>query len=109
MKKTNQMVDGQVGFHRPENVRRMSVEKNNSIVNKINKTKVEKHPDLYQQQQQRLKEIQREKKEKRRLEEKQKKQEEQERRRQKEERSYDRIMDTGDMVSNAGKFRRSSK
>jgi len=101
LKKTNQMVDGQVGFHRPENVRRMSVEKNNSIVNKINKTKVEKHPDLYQQQQQRLKEIQRDKKEKRRLEEKKKKQEEQERRKLKEERSYDRIMDTGDMVSNA--------
>ena len=32
LKKTNQMVDGQVGFHRPENVRRIEVEKNGPIV-----------------------------------------------------------------------------
>jgi len=32
LKKTNSMVDGQVGFHRPENVRRMEVEKNGPIV-----------------------------------------------------------------------------
>lgn len=32
LKKTHSMVDGQVGFHRPENVRRIEVEKNGPIV-----------------------------------------------------------------------------
>ena len=62
LKKTASMVDGQVGYHRPENVRRMEVEKNNSIVRQIEKTKVEEHPDLYAQQQARQREIQQEKK-----------------------------------------------
>lgn len=56
------MVDGQVGFFRPDNVRRVKVEKNNSIVRQIEKTKEEAHPDLYQLQQDRLQEIQKEKK-----------------------------------------------
>jgi len=37
--KTASMVAGQVSYHNPKNVRRMLVERNNSIVNKINKTK----------------------------------------------------------------------
>jgi len=57
------MVDGQVGFHRPKNVRRVEVEKNNSIVNALNKTKVEKYPNLREEQQMRLDEIRREAKE----------------------------------------------
>lgn len=86
------MVDGQVGYHRPENVRRIKVEKNNFIVNQLNKTKKEKHPDLAEQQKDRLIEIQAELKAKRRAEEKAKRQQELERKREKEERSYDRIM-----------------
>ena len=58
LKKTNEMVDGQVGFCRPENVRRFSVEKNNSIVRQIEKSKEEKFPDLYQEQHDRLRETQ---------------------------------------------------
>jgi hypothetical protein len=96
------MVDGQVGFHRPENVRRMQVEKHNSIVNKINKTKVEKHPDLFQIQSDRLREIQLEKKEHKKQMEKQKKLEDLKRKQEKEEKSYDRIMTTEDMISNSG-------
>ena len=53
LKKTNEMVDGQVGFFRPDNVRRVRVEKNNSIVRQIEKSKEEKFPDLYQEQQDR--------------------------------------------------------
>jgi len=62
LKKTNDMVDGQVGFHRPQNVRRLETEKNKQIVTAITKTKtelqsknsVENH--LYQQQQDRERE-----------------------------------------------------
>ena len=81
-------MDGAVGFHRPENVKRMQVEKHNPTVNKINKTKVEKHPDLHQIQQDRLREIVMQ---------------------EKEERSYDRIMNTDEMISNAGTLCRLEK
>lgn len=104
LKKTASMVDGQVGFHRPDNVRRMSVEKNNPIVNALNKTKVEKHPNLYKEQQDRLREIQNEKKEHQRREEKQRKIEELQRKKEKEERSYDRIMKEDNMISNKGPY-----
>jgi LPS O-antigen subunit length determinant protein (WzzB/FepE family) len=97
------MVDGQVGFHRPENVRRIQVEKNNFIVNALNKTKVEKFPDLAALQQDRLREIQQEKKQHRREEEKAKKAQDLESKRAKEELSYDRIMTQDNMIRNSGK------
>mmetsp|Transcript_24941 Transcript_24941/g.49694 ORF Transcript_24941/g.49694 Transcript_24941/m.49694 type:complete len:215 (-) Transcript_24941:1059-1703(-) len=100
LKKTSSMVDGQVGFHRPENVRRVKVEKNNPIVNSLNKTKKELYPDLAKEQQNRLREIQLEMKEKRKAEEKQKKLDDLEKARIKEERSYDRIMNENNMTSN---------
>jgi len=103
LKKTSDMVDGQVGFHRPKNVRRVEVEKNNSIVNALNKTKVEKYPNLREEQQMRLDEIRREAKEKRRKEEKQKRLEELQRKKELEERSYDRIMASDNMTSNQGR------
>ena len=99
------MVDGQVGFHRPENVRRMNVEKNNPIVNALNKTKVERHPDFSQIQQDRMKEIQAEKKQRRRVEDKQKRIEASEKKKEKEERSYDRMMSSERMTSNKGMCR----
>jgi len=98
------MVEGQVGYHRPENVRRMSVEKNNSIVNALNKTKTELYPDLYQQQQDRQREMQMAKKQARREEEKLRKEQELKQKQIKEERSYDRIMSGEKMLSNAGRF-----
>mmetsp|Transcript_3219 Transcript_3219/g.7093 ORF Transcript_3219/g.7093 Transcript_3219/m.7093 type:complete len:215 (-) Transcript_3219:190-834(-) len=101
LKKTSDMVDGQVGFHRPDNVRRTNIEKNNPIVNQLNKTKEEKHPNLAKQQQDRMKEIQTELKEKRKADDKAKRLEELERARIKEERSYDRIMGEHNMTSNA--------
>lgn len=101
---TSSMVDGQVGFHRPENVRRVKVEKNNPIVNALNKTKKELYPDLAKEQQNRLREIQLEIKEKRKAEEKQKKLDDLEKARIKEERSYDRIMNEDNMTSNTGEW-----
>jgi LPS O-antigen subunit length determinant protein (WzzB/FepE family) len=98
------MVDGQVGFHRPENVRRIQVEKNNFIVNALNKTKVEKFPDLAALQQDRIREMQQEKKQHRREEEKAKKALDLEAKRAKEEFSYDRIMTSDNMTRNSGKI-----
>jgi hypothetical protein len=41
------MATGQVGFHRPKDVRKVQVEKRtNEIINRLNKTRVEKFPDL---------------------------------------------------------------
>ncbi|KAK1313917.1 hypothetical protein QJS10_CPA06g00684 [Acorus calamus] len=47
LKKTPSMDVGQVGFHNPKMVRTVRVEKRiNEIVNRLNKTKVERKPDL---------------------------------------------------------------
>jgi hypothetical protein len=41
------MATGQIGFHRQKQVRKILVEKRlNEIINRLNKTKVEKFPDL---------------------------------------------------------------
>ncbi|EJK48885.1 hypothetical protein THAOC_32279 [Thalassiosira oceanica] len=76
LKKTSGMVDGQVGYHRPNNVRRRQTEKNNPVVRQLEKTKKELFPDLAQEQAARMREIQ-------------------------EERSYERIMTQDKMTSNA--------
>ena len=93
------MVEGQVSYHRPENVRRVKVEKNNPIVKQIDKTREERYPDLAAEQGARQKEIQREKKNlyKKLAKEKQIKKMEAER--EKELRSYDRLYDTANMTS----------
>jgi hypothetical protein len=100
LKKTSGMVDGQVGFHRPENVRRVSVEKNGPIVRAIEKSRKELHPDLFQEQQDRLKEIRRENKEDFKKEAKAKQYMKIEAQREKEARSYDRIMKEENMTKN---------
>lgn len=100
LKKTKSMVDGQVGFHRPNNVRRMQVEKNNSIVRQIEKTKVEEHPDLFAQQQKREKEIQQQQKEEHKKKLKAKQEAIEKARKEKELRSYDRIMTEDNMTTN---------
>ena len=101
LKKTSGMVDGQVGFHRPDNVRRMEVEKNNTIVRQIEKTKEERQVDLYAEQQRRNQEIQKEQKEQYKLALKTKQAAEQEARKEKEARSYDRVMTSDNMTSNS--------
>ena len=103
LKKTANMVAGQVGYHRPENVRRIKIEKNNPIVRQIEKTKTERSTGLLaKEQQDRLNEIQAQKKAHRKAEEKAKRIEALERAREKEARSYDRIMQGDKMMSNAG-------
>jgi hypothetical protein len=95
------MVDGQVGFHRPENVKRMKVEKHNSLVKQIDKTRVERNDvDLYEQQQKRLAEIQRQKKNEWKKQAKLKEQQRIEAQQEKEARSYDRLFcDPSQMTS----------
>lgn len=47
LKKTPSMEVGQVSFHEPKKVRKMRVEKRiNEVVNRLNKTKIESHPDF---------------------------------------------------------------
>ncbi|KAG2176705.1 hypothetical protein INT44_007369 [Umbelopsis vinacea] len=54
LKKTEGMDTGQVTFHNNKQVKRVYVEKRaNEIVNRLNKTKVEKFPDLAQEKVQR--------------------------------------------------------
>lgn len=47
LKKTQSMEIGQVSFHDHKKVRKMRVEKRiNEVVNRLNKTKIESHPDF---------------------------------------------------------------
>lgn len=93
------MVDGQVSFFRPNNVRRTKVEKNNPIVKQIEKTKEEKHPDLYAEQQARLRKIQQQKKAHYKQLQKEKEMKRLEAEREKEMRSYDRLFDLNNMTA----------
>jgi hypothetical protein len=58
LKKTADMDVGQIGFHEPKEVRKFRVEKKkNEILNRINKTKREEHPDLEAEREQHDKEM----------------------------------------------------
>ncbi|TKX23929.1 hypothetical protein C1H76_3867 [Elsinoe australis] len=58
LKKDGSMATGQVSFHNQKKVKRIHVEKReNPIVNRLNKTKVERHPDLRQEKQDREREL----------------------------------------------------
>jgi hypothetical protein len=58
LKKDGSMADGQVSFKDHKKVKRFLIPKReNPIVNRLNKTKVEKHPDLRQEKEDRLKEL----------------------------------------------------
>ncbi len=93
------MVDGQVGFHRPENVRRCKVEKNNPIVKQIEKTREERHPNLYEEQQARLRKIQQQKKDRFKQLQKEKQMKKLEAEREKERHSYDRLFVADNMTA----------
>ena len=58
LKKDGSMATGQVSFHDHKKVKRVYVEeRQNPIVNRLNKTRVEKHPDLRQERQDRDREL----------------------------------------------------
>jgi hypothetical protein len=58
LKKDGSMAVGQVSFHDPRKVKRILIAaRENPIVNRLNKTKVEKQPDLGAEKEERLKEL----------------------------------------------------
>eukprot|EP00096_Caligus_rogercresseyi_P011329 TRINITY_DN4422_c0_g1_i1.p1 TRINITY_DN4422_c0_g1~~TRINITY_DN4422_c0_g1_i1.p1 ORF type:complete len:210 (-),score=82.25 TRINITY_DN4422_c0_g1_i1:527-1156(-) len=96
-----QMKVGQVGFHKDKEVRKMRVEKReNAIVNRLNKTKVEKQVEFQEERERRDREEREAKKKLFKLMEEEKKKEELQRKAEAEERSYDRLMVEDNMVSN---------
>uniref|UniRef100_A0A224XPC9 Coiled-coil domain-containing protein 25 n=1 Tax=Panstrongylus lignarius TaxID=156445 RepID=A0A224XPC9_9HEMI len=101
LKKTDGMEPGQVAYHKEKEVRKLRVAKRiNEVVNRLNKTKREEHPDFRAEREARdareredNKRIQRELREKQKEEEKRKKEEA-------ELRSYSTLMKPENMTSN---------
>ena len=101
LKKTGDMAVGQVGFHKQKEVRTVLVEKRiNDTVNRLNKTKVEKHPDLMQEKEDRNRQ---ERNEAKKVMQEQRQKEKEEIKRKKEEaelRSYNSLFQESNMTSN---------
>ena len=100
LKKTQGMEVGQVGFHDSAKVRKHRIEKNNAVVNALNRTKREEHPDLEAIQNERLAEHRAELKEKKRKEEQLQKEEKRKREEEKQLRSFSSLMTEENMLSN---------
>ncbi|XP_014779598.1 coiled-coil domain-containing protein 25 isoform X2 [Octopus bimaculoides] len=101
LKKTPSMDVGQVGFNSEKEVHRVHVEKRqNSIVNRLLKTKEERSPDLRAEREQRDKEEQAEKRKQILLEKQREKEEIRRRKEQEELRSYASLMKPENMTSN---------
>ncbi|NP_001084524.1 coiled-coil domain containing 25 S homeolog [Xenopus laevis] len=100
LKKTADMDIGQIGFHRQKDVKTMSVEKVNKIVNRLEKTKDERFPDLAAEKEARDREERNEKK----VEVQEMKRKEKEEMKMKKEmeelRSYSSLMKSENMSSN---------
>ncbi|ELU13300.1 hypothetical protein CAPTEDRAFT_179529 [Capitella teleta] len=101
LKKTGGMDVGQVGFWRQKEVLKVHVEKRvNEIVNRLNKTKVEKFPDFQAEREERDRLEREDGKAKMRAERLKQKKEEDMRKKDLELRSYDRLMTEDNMTSN---------
>lgn len=101
LKKTSDMEVGAIGFHDRSKVKRIRVVKDNSIVNRINKTKDERFPNLQQLQEERAAEFRAVLKEERRSQLQLEKTARREREVAKELRSYSSLMKPEKMVSNS--------
>uniref|UniRef100_A0A3Q3ITU1 Coiled-coil domain-containing protein 25 n=1 Tax=Monopterus albus TaxID=43700 RepID=A0A3Q3ITU1_MONAL len=100
LKKTADMDIGQIGFHRQKEVKIVAVEKKiNEIVNRLEKTKVERFPDLVAEKESRDREERNEKKAQLQ-EQKRKEKEEQKRKKEMEELSYTTLMKSENMMTN---------
>ncbi|KAL3113914.1 hypothetical protein niasHT_017864 [Heterodera trifolii] len=92
LKKTGDMVTGQVGFHSDKAVKKVRVERQKEIVNRLNKTKVvKKDIDFQELREQRDAEERRKLKEQQRADRKQTEAETERRQREKEAMSYERV------------------
>lgn len=101
LKKTPGMDVGQVSFHRDKDVRKIRVEKRvNEIVNRLNKTKTESHPD-FRAERERRDAAEREDKKKILRQQKEKEREEEKRRKEEAElKNYTSLMKTENMSTN---------
>lgn len=101
LKKVGDMAVGQVGFHDSRAVKRATVERRrNEILNRLNKTKTERFPDLAQEKRDRIKELNRRTRESAKKQADAQKAIKEQREREKEARSYDRIHVPDSMTSN---------
>jgi membrane protein involved in colicin uptake len=101
LKKTGDMDVGQVGFHHSKQVKRVYVETRvNEVVNRLNKTKEERHPDLEKEKLAHEKQL----RAKERIETQKRKKEQDEQKAQwqkdKEERDYRHLFDQNEMTTN---------
>jgi len=95
LKKTGDMVTGQVGFHNEKAVRKVHVEKERDIINRLNKTKMHKENIDFQELRDKRDAKERQKQKEQQRSQRQREQDEQERReKEKELRSYDQIFTT---------------
>lgn len=103
LKKTGAMATGQVSFHNPKQVKKVLVPlRLNPIVNRLNKTRVEKQPDLRAEKEERdarQRKAERKTREERKVEEKRER-EERERLKWQKSHAYDELNDEEMMVSN---------
>jgi len=105
LKKTGDMAVGQVGFHNDKGVKKVRVEKKiNEIVNRLNKTRVEKElgreVDLQAEREERDTKERQKQKEEQRIRRQQEQNERIEREKAKEARSYDKVFVSEKMKSN---------
>ncbi|KAK2185517.1 hypothetical protein NP493_232g03002 [Ridgeia piscesae] len=101
LKKTPGMDVGQVGFLKQKEVRTIHVEKRiNEIVNRLNKTKVEKKPDLREEREERDRKERETQKTIMRAQKEKEKEEAEKRAKEAELRSYSNLMKAENMTSN---------
>jgi len=99
--KTESMEVGQIGFHSQKAVKKVRVaKKDNAVVNRLNKTKVEKEVDFRDMREKRDKNERESKKQQFKKMEEQKKLEEQQRKAEAEMKSYNNLMKEENMKSN---------
>ena len=101
LKKTAQMEVGQVGFHDEKAVLRVGVPgKNSEVLNRLNKTKQERFPNLAAEREAYDAAVRQARRAQERVRRKEEEALQREREKEKEERSYSRIMDSAKMVAN---------
>lgn len=106
LKKDGSMATGQVSFHDPRRVKKILVEiRQNPIVNRLNKTKEERYPDLQEEKEERLKELRRRERGVMLERQKEMAREKRERREEKyrKEHAYDDVFVEEEMESNQGR------
>ncbi|XP_004550674.1 coiled-coil domain-containing protein 25 [Maylandia zebra] len=101
LKKTGDMDVGQIGFYRQKEVKIVAVEKKiNEIINRLEKTKVERFPDLAAEKESRDREERNEKKAQLQEQKRREKEEQKRKKEQEELRNYSSLMRTENMKTN---------